>query len=93
MNNVEFEHMDILLELFSIIDASGGKPIHGFLQGIDISEGFLKILFKGGKSPKGLVGKSLLVVNFSPCGSGLFLHIGQGIGNFPVVIMVESLVD
>ena len=83
----------VLLELFSSGDAGGGKPIHGFLLDIGISESFLKICFESDKSPKGLVGESLLVVDFSPHGSGPFLHIGQSIDNLPVIIVVEGLID
>ena len=54
---------------------SGGKPVHGFLGGVDISKGLLEILSEGGEGPKGLVGETLLVADFSPHGSGPFLHV------------------
>ena len=92
-NDVQFELVDVFLELFSSGDAGGGEPIHGFLLNVGIPTSFFKVGFKGNESPEGLVGKSLLAVDFSPHGSGPFLHIGQGVGNFPVVVMVESLVD
>ena len=60
---------------------------------IGVPKGFFKICFEGDESPEGLVGKTLLVVDFSPHGSGPFLHVGQGVGNLPVVVMVEGLVD
>ena len=82
-----------LLELFSSSDAGSGEPVHGFLLDVGISESFFEISFKGDKSPERLVGKTLLVVNFSPRSSGPFLHIGQGIGDLPVIIMVEGLID
>ena len=72
---------------------SGGKPVHGFLLGVDVPESFLKVGLESSKSSKGLVGKSLLVANLGPCGSGPFLHVGQGIGNLPVIVVVEGLVD
>ena len=93
VDNVQFEMIDILLELFSRSDASGGEPIHGFLLDIGIPEGFFKVGFESGESPKGLTGKSLLVVNFGPRGSGAFLHVRQGVCNFPVVIIVEGGID
>ena len=60
---------------------------------IGVSEGLLEISLEGDKGPKGLVGKTLLAVNFGPCGSRPFLHIGQGVSNFPVIVVVEGLVD
>ena len=85
--------VDVLLELFSSGSASGGEPVHGFLLNVSVSKSFLKICFESDESPKGLVGKTLLAVDFSPHGSRPFLHIGQGIVNLPVIIMVESLID
>ena len=79
--------------MFSSGNAGSGKPVHGFLLDVGISKSFLKISFEGDKSPKGLVGKTLLAVNFSPRSSGPFLHVGQSIGNLPVVVVVEGLVD
>ena len=52
-----------------------GQPVHGFLGGVNITECLLKVLFEGGKSPEELVGETLLVADFSPCGSGPFLHV------------------
>ena len=72
---------------------SSGEPIHGFLGSVGISKSHLKICFESDKSPKGLVGKTLLAVDFSPHGGRPFLHIGQGIGNLPVVVMVEGLIN
>ena len=92
-NDVQFELVDVFLELFSSGDVGGGEPIHGFLLNVGISKSFLKVGFEGNESPEGLVGKSLLSADFSPCSGGPFLHIGQGIGNFPVIVMVEGLVD
>ena len=74
-DDVELKLADVLLELVSGVDASGGEPIHGFLGSVDISKGLLEILFKGVKCSKRLVGESLLVVDFSPRGSRSFLHI------------------
>ena len=71
----------------------GSKPVHGFLLDIGIPEGSLKICLESNKSPEGLVGKTLLVTDFSPHGSRPFLHVGQGVGNLPVIVMVEGLVD
>ena len=79
--------------MFSTGDAGGGEPVHGFLLNVGIPEGFLEICFKSDKSPEGLVGKSLLAADFSPHGSGPLLHIGQGIGNIPVIVMIEGLID
>ena len=93
VNNAQLKLVDIFLELFSSGNAGGGKPVHGFLLNVGIPESFLEISFKDSKSPKRLVGKSLLVADFSPHGSRPFLHIRQGIGNLPVVIMVEGMVD
>ena len=92
-NDIQFKLVDVLLELFSSGNEDGGEPVHGFLLDIGFSESFLKIGLEDDKSPKGLVGKPLLAVDFSPCGSGPFLHVGQGIGNLPVIIVVEGLVD
>ena len=72
---------------------SGGEPVHSFLLDVGISKGFFKVSFKCDKCPEGLVGKTLLVADFSPHGSGPFLHVGQGIGNVPVVVVVEGLID
>ena len=93
VDSVQFELVDIFLELLSSGDAGSSEPVNGFLLDIGISEGFLKIGLESDESPKGLVGKALLAVDFGPHGSGPFLHIGHGIGNLPVVIMVEGLVD
>ena len=71
----------------------GSKPVHGFLLDIGVPEGFLEICLGSDKSPGGLVGETLLVMDFSPCCSRPFLHVGQGVGNLPVIIMVEGLVD
>ena len=60
---------------------------------LGVPESFLEIGLKSDESPKGLVAKTLLAMDLSPHGSGPFLHIGQGIGNLPVVTMVEGLVD
>ena len=92
-NDIEFELIDIFLELFSTSNAGGGKPVHGFLLDVGIPKGFLKVCFKNSESLEGLVGKSLLVANFGPRGSRPFLHIRQGIGNLPVVVVVEGMVD
>ena len=72
---------------------SSREPVHGFLSSVSISKSHLKVCFKSNKSPKGLVGKTLLVTDFGPCGSRPFLHIGQGIGDFPIIIVVEDLVN
>ena len=93
MDDVEFKLIDVLLELFSSGNVGGGKPVHGFLLNVGISKCFFKICFENGESPEGLVGKSLLAVDFSPHGSRPLLHIGQSIGNLPVVVVVEGLVD
>ena len=92
-NNIQLELVDVFLELFSSSDVGGGEPVHGFLLDVGISKGFFKVGFKCDECPEGLVGKTLLVADFSPHGSGPFLHIGQGISNLPVVVMVEGLVD
>ena len=93
VDDVQFELVDIFLELFSSGDASSGEPVHGFLLDIGIPEDFFKLSFKCNERPKRLIGKTLLVANFSPRGSRPFLHIGQGVSNFPVIIVVEGLVD
>ena len=72
---------------------SGGKPIHGFLLDVGIPKGFFEICFESNESPEGLVGETLLTTDFGPHGSGPLFHIGQGVGNFPVIVMVEGLVD
>ena len=41
-DNVKFELVDIVLELFSRVDVGGGEPVHGFLGGVNISKSFLK---------------------------------------------------
>ena len=71
----------------------GGEPVHGFLLDVSIPKSFFEIGFESNESPEGLVGKTLLVADFSPRGGRPFLHIGQGIGNLPVIVMVEGLVD
>ena len=75
VDDVGFKPVDIILELLSIVDAGGGQPVHGFLGSVSITKCLLKICFKGGKSPEGLVGETLLAADLSPCGSGSFLHI------------------
>ena len=81
------------MELFSSGNAGGGKPGHGFLLNVGIPKGSFEICFEGDESPERLVGKTLLATDFGPHGSGPLLHIGQGIGDFPVIVMVEGLVD
>ena len=71
----------------------GSEPVHGLLLDIGVPKGFFKVGFKCDECPEGLVGKTLLVVDFSPHGSGPFLHVGQGVGNLAVIVMVEGLVD
>ena len=75
MDDIDLKLVDIFLELVSEVDAGGGEPVHGFLSSVDISKGLFKILFKGVEHPEGLVGKTLLAADFSPHGSGPFLHI------------------
>ena len=93
MDNVQFELVGVFLELFSGSDASGGEPTHGFLLDVGVPKGSFEICFEGNESPEGLVGKTLLVMDFGPHGSRPLFHIGQGIGDFPVIIMVEGLID
>ena len=92
MNDIQFELVGVLLELFSGGDMSGGKPSHGFLLDVGIPKSSLEICFESDESPEGLVGKTLLAMDFGPCGSRPLLHIGQGVSNFPVIFMVEGLV-
>ena len=90
---IQFELVDVLLELFSSGDAGSGKPVHGFLLDIGVPEGFLKVGFEGNESPKGLVGETLLAMYFGPHGSRPFLHVGQGISNLPVIVMVDVTIE
>ena len=92
-DDIQFELVGIFLELFSGSDVSGGEPAHGFLLDVGIPKGSFEICFEGNKSPKELVGKTLLVTDLGPCSSRPLFHIGQGIGNFPVVIVVEGIID
>ena len=75
-DDVQFELVDIFLELFSSGNVSSGKPVHGFLLDIGSPEGFFKVGFKCNEHPERLIGKTLLVANFSSRGSRPFLHIG-----------------
>ena len=93
MNEVQLELIDVFLELLSSGNASSGEPVHGFLLGIGISKSPFKAGLKNGEGPEGLVGKTLLMADFGPHGSRPLLHVRQGVGNLPVVIMVEGLVD
>ena len=93
MDDVQLEFVNIFLELFSRVDMSGGQPVHGFLGSVDVTECLLKVLFEGSEGPEGLVGKTLLVADFSPHGSGPFLHVQQCVCNLPVVIVVQGIVD
>ena len=68
MDNVQFKLIGILLELLSSGNVGGGKLVHGFLLNIGVSKCLLKVFLKGGEGPEGLVGKSLLTADFSPCG-------------------------
>ena len=63
-DDIEFESIDIILELFSRVNMGHGEPVHGFLGDVGISEGIFEILFERGESPEGLVGKPLFVANF-----------------------------
>ena len=68
-NNVQLELAGVFLELFSRGDASSGKPVHSFHLDVGVTKGLLKIILEVGECSKQLVGKPLLVVDFSP-GSG-----------------------
>ena len=57
MDDIQFELIDVFLELFPSGDASGGKLVHGFLLDVGMSEGFFEICFESDESPKGLVAK------------------------------------
>ena len=74
-NNVQLEHVDILLELLSRVDASGGQPGHGFLGGVVVPESCLEIGLKLGEGSKQQGGQSLLVTDFCPNGSRSLLHV------------------
>ena len=93
VDNIQLEVVDVFLELFSSSTVGGGKPVHGFLLDVGISESLFKITFKGSKSPEGLTGESLLSANFGPHGSGSFLHIRQDICNLPVIVIIEGSID
>ena len=51
-DNVQLECIDVFLELFSGIDASGGQPIHGFTGSIGVNKGIFKILLELGECSK-----------------------------------------
>ena len=48
-DDIQLERVDVFLELFSGVDASGGQPIHGFSSGIGINKGGLKVLLELGE--------------------------------------------
>ena len=91
--NIQLECTDILLELFPRVNASGGQPSHGFLGGVGVYKHCFKISLELGKCSERLSGQSLLVADFCPCGSGSFLHIGEGEGDFSIIVMVEGMID
>ena len=92
-DDVQLERIDVFLELLSGIDASGGKPVHGFSGGVGVDKGIFTILLKLGKRSKRQGSQSLLAADFCPYGSGSLLHIGQGEGDFPIIIVVQDVVD
>ena len=55
VDDIEFESVDIILELFSRVNTGGREPVHGFLGSVDVSEGLFEVLLERGESPKGLV--------------------------------------
>ena len=75
LNNVQLERIDILLELLSRVDASGGQPGHGFSGGIVVPESCLEISLKLGEGSKRHGGQSLLATDFCPDGSRSLLHV------------------
>ena len=79
--------------MLSRVDAGGRQPVHGFSSGIGVYKGCLEIGLELSESSKQQGGQSLLVVDFCPGGSGSLLHIGQGKGDFSIIIIVEGMVD
>ena len=52
LNNVQLECVDILLELLSRVNASGGQPVHGFSGGVGVYESCLEISLKLGEGSR-----------------------------------------
>ena len=74
-NNIQLEHVDILLELLPRVNAGGGQPVHGFSGGIGVHEGCFEIGLELGESSKRQSGQSLLATDFCPGGSRSLLHV------------------
>ena len=92
-DNIQLERVDIFLELFSGIDAGGRQPIHGFSSGVGIDKSIFEILLELSECSKRQGSQSLLATDFCPDGSGSLLHVGQSESDFPIVIVVQGVVD
>ena len=72
---------------------SGGQPVHGFSGNIGVDKGGLEVGLELSESSKRQGSQSLLATDFCPYGSGSLLHIRQGKGDLPVVVVVQGMID
>ena len=72
---------------------SGGQPVHGFSGDVGVDEDGLEIGLELGESSERQGSQSLLAMDFCPYGSGSLLHIRQGEGDLPVVVIVQGMID
>ena len=92
-DDIQLERVDVFLELLSGIDMSGGQPVHGFSGDVGVDEGGLKISLELSESSERQGSQCLLATDFCPYGSRSLLHVRQGEGDLPVVVIVQGVID
>ena len=88
MDSIKFEVVGILLQLLSDGDVGSGELVHGFHLDIVTTERLFEISYEVVECSKGLGSKLLLSVYFGPGSSQSLFHIGEGIGDLPVIAVV-----